>query len=102
MDNAPVPILKFHDVSKSFFGVPVLRAVGFAVGKGSVVGLVGENGAGKSTLMNVLGGVLPPDSGTMTLDGAPYAPRDTRGAASRGVAFIHQELNLFGNLSVAE
>jgi len=67
-----------------------------------VLGLVGENGAGKSTLMNVLGGVLAPDGGRMRLAGAPYAPAAPSAAAARGVAFVHQELNLFPNLTVAE
>src|SRR5262249_5270189 len=60
------------------------------------------NGSGKSTTMNILGGVHQPDRGTMTLDGAPYAPRGPRDAADRGIAFIHQELNLFRNLTVEE
>ena len=99
---APAPLLTLDDINKSFFGVPVLKDVTLSLGAGQVLGLVGENGAGKSTLMNVLGGVLPPDAGMMTLGGEPYAPRSTRDAARRGVAFIHQELNLFGNLSIAE
>src|SRR5690606_37862257 len=46
--------------------------------------------------------VLPPDSGRMRLAGEPYAPGDPAEASRRGVAFIHQELNLFTNLSIAE
>jgi ABC-type sugar transport system ATPase subunit len=102
VDAPRQPILEFREIGKAFFGVPVLRAVSFGVAPGSVVGLVGENGAGKSTLMNVLGGVLTADGGTMTVAGQPYAPRNARDAAARGVAFIHQELNLFSNLTVAE
>ena len=102
MPDAPAPILEFRQVSKAFFGIPVLKGVSFAVPVGGVLGLVGGNGAGKSTLMNVLGGVLQPDAGEMRLAGRPYAPTDTRQAAGCGVAFIHQELNLFANLSVAE
>ena len=52
--------------------------------------------------MNLLGGVLPMDSGTMRLEGQDYAPRGPADAAARGVAFIHQELNLFENLSIEE
>ena len=100
--NAGDELLRFESVRKSFFGVPVLKDVSFTLGRGRVLGLVGENGAGKSTMMNVLGGVLPPDGGRMVLAGEPYAPRGTRDAARHGVAFIHQELNLFGNLSIAE
>jgi ribose transport system ATP-binding protein len=95
-------ILEFRDIGKSFFGVSVLRGVTLALRPGHVLGLVGENGAGKSTLMNVLGSVFPPDSGTMTLAGQPYAPGSPAEAGRRGIAFIHQELNLFPNLSIAE
>jgi ribose transport system ATP-binding protein len=67
-----------------------------------VLGLVGENGSGKSTTMNILGGVHQPEGGRMTLAGEPYAPRNPRDAEAAGIAFIHQELNLFKNLSVEE
>ncbi|CAA9436308.1 MAG: Ribose ABC transport system, ATP-binding protein RbsA [uncultured Phycisphaerae bacterium] len=102
MSSSAAPILEFRQIAKAFFGVPVLKGVSFAVPTGGVLGLVGENGAGKSTLMNILGGVLQPDGGEMLLAGEPYAPADARAAGARGVAFIHQELNLFPNLTVAE
>lgn len=98
----PTTALRLEGISKSFFGVRAVEAVSMELAKGSVLGLVGENGAGKSTLMNVLGGVIPPDEGTMTVAGLPYRPRSPRDAARAGIAFIHQELNLFTNLSVAE
>ncbi len=96
------PLLQFESVDKSFFGVRVLDAVSFEVGAGRVLGLVGENGAGKSTLMNLLGGNLRPDAGTMRLAGAGYAPGSPRDAQVAGIGFVHQELNLFPNLSIAE
>jgi len=99
---ASTELLSFHSVEKSFFGVNVLRQVSFGVGVGKIVGLVGENGAGKSTLMNILGGNLQPDRGTMQFQGAPYAPRNPRHAHEAGIGFVHQELNLFPNLSIAE
>jgi ribose transport system ATP-binding protein len=95
-------ILEFDQIEKSFFGVPVLRGVSFALAEGHILGLVGENGAGKSTLMNILGGVLPFDAGRMLLGGEGYTPHNPAAARARGVAFIHQELNLFKNLSIAE
>ncbi len=95
-------MLEFRDIRKGFFGVPVLRGVSFTVGAGRTVGLVGENGAGKSTLMNMLGGNHRPDGGALLLDGVAFEPRDPHEAAAAGVAFIHQELNLFPNLSIAE
>ena len=94
--------LDVDGVSKSFQGVRALREVGLTLRGGRVVGLVGQNGAGKSTLMNVLGGVVQPDAGRMALDGEPYDPRTSADAAAAGIAFIHQELNLFPNLSIAD
>jgi ABC-type sugar transport system ATPase subunit len=99
---AGAPLLELLGVEKGFFGVPVLSGVSFSLGGGRVLGLVGENGAGKSTLLNVLGGVLAPEKGSMRLDGALYAPASPSDATARGIAFVHQELNLFPNLSVAE
>ena len=87
---------------KSFFGVPVLKSLDLRIEAGSVLGLVGENGAGKSTLMNLIGGQLRPDAGSMTLGGQPYSPASPREAFAQGVGLVHQELNLFPNLSVAE
>ncbi|MBC9890489.1 MAG: ATP-binding cassette domain-containing protein, partial [Opitutae bacterium] len=58
-------ILKIENVRKSFTGVQVLHSLNFDLRKGEVLGLVGENGAGKTTLMNIIGGVLPMDSGSM-------------------------------------
>jgi ABC-type sugar transport system ATPase subunit len=95
-------MFEFRNIHKSFFGVPVLKDVSFRVGAGRTVGLVGENGAGKSTLMNILGGNHRPDGGVLLLDGAGFEPRGPRDAAAAKVAFIHQELNLFPNLSIAE
>jgi ribose transport system ATP-binding protein len=95
-------LLECADLEKRFFGVSVLKKVGFSLGTGLTLGIVGENGAGKSTLMNLLGGNLRPDGGVMTLQGQPYRPASPRAAAARGIAFIHQELNLFSNLTIAE
>lgn len=95
-------LLNIINVKKSFTGVQVLHGLNFDLRKGEVLGLVGENGAGKSTLMNIIGGVLPMDSGSMELNGEAYAPQSPLVATEIGIAFIHQELNLFTNLTVAE
>jgi ABC-type sugar transport system ATPase subunit len=96
------PLLELEGIGKSFFGVRVLEGVSLSLAAGRVLGVVGENGAGKSTLLNVLGGVVAPTAGSMRLGGAPYAPASPSEARARGVAFVHQELNLFPNLTVAE
>src|SRR4051794_11331561 len=95
-------LLECENLRKSFFGVEVLHGVSFSLDRGRVLGLVGENGSGKSTTMNILGGVHQPDRGRMVLDGQAYAPKGPRDAEAAGIAFIHQELNLFKNLSIEE
>ena len=95
-------VLELQHVCKSFSSVQVLKDINCLLRKGSILGLVGENGAGKSTLMNVLGGVHMKTSGEFYLYGKPYEPQNPDDATRAGIAFIHQELNLFTNLSVAE
>ncbi|MGO7165328.1 ATP-binding cassette domain-containing protein, partial [Rhizobium johnstonii] len=63
--------------------------------------LVGENGAGKSTLMKILGGVIAPDRGAILLDGTELRFLTVESSIASGIAFVHQELNLFENLDVA-
>src|SRR5580658_5106332 len=87
-------------VTKSFGATRALDGVSLAVDSGEVRALIGENGAGKSTLMKILSGAYRPDSGSMTLDGSPYAPRGPREALARGVAMIYQELALAPHLTV--
>lgn len=94
-------LLQFSGIEKAFFDVKVLRGITFSVGAGEVLGLVGENGAGKSTLMNILGGNLRADAGKMMLAGAAFSPSSAQEAQRSGISFIHQELNLFPNLSIA-
>lgn len=98
----PSPALEITNIQKAFDNVAVLKGVSFHVAKGQTLALLGENGAGKSTLMNIVGGNLKADAGTMHIDGHPYSPRHPTEATRAGIAFIHQELNLFTNLSIAE
>jgi ribose transport system ATP-binding protein len=95
------PFLELIDISKVYPGVVALDRVGFAIAPGEVIALVGENGAGKSTLMRVLGGVVEPSSGVIRVDGAELASLTVTDAIAAGIAFVHQELNLFDNLDVA-
>lgn len=87
-----------------FPGVKALNNVNFRARPGEILALMGENGAGKSTLMKVLSGVIPyPDyKGQVLLDGAEQKFKSTKDARERGVAIIHQELNLFPDMTVAE
>ncbi len=95
------PLLEMRGISKRFPGVVALDSVNLQVVKGEVVALVGENGAGKSTLMKILGGVHQPDAGEIRLDGQPVKIQNVNDAMRRGIAFIHQELNVLDNLEVA-
>ncbi|WP_437917031.1 sugar ABC transporter ATP-binding protein [Sorangium sp. So ce302] len=95
------PLLEARGLTKRFPGVLALSGVHLALGRGEVLGIVGENGAGKSTLMKILAGVEAPDAGEMLFDGRPVALGSVREALSRGIALIHQELNLADNLDVA-
>jgi len=89
-------------ISKRFPGVVALDGVDLEVYSGEIVALAGENGAGKSTLMKVLGGVYQPDAGHLRIDGHEVAINSVSDAISRRLGFIHQELNVLDNLSVAE
>jgi ribose transport system ATP-binding protein len=95
------PFLRLDAISKHYPGVRALDGVSLTVARGEVIGLVGENGAGKSTLMKVLGGVIAPSSGRIVLDGMERSALTVPDAIAAGIAFVHQELNLFDNLDVA-
>ncbi len=88
-------------ICKRFPGVVALDHVTVQVDKGEVLALCGENGAGKSTLMKILGGVYQPDEGEILVDGQPVKINNVNDAMKYGIAFIHQELNVLGNLDVA-
>lgn len=89
-------------IDKSFPGVRALNAVDVTIGKGEIVGLVGENGAGKSTLMKVIYGAYRPDGGTMTIDGREVRFRNPRHAMDHGIGMVFQEQSLIPNLTVME
>lgn len=95
-------LFEFKNITKQFATVEVLIGIDFQLEAGSILGLVGENGAGKSTLMNIIGGVHQPTSGEMRLSGQPFAPQNPVQSLERGIAFVHQELNLFPNLTILE
>jgi erythritol transport system ATP-binding protein len=95
-------ILHTHAISMLFPGTIALDSVDYQVWRGKVNVIIGENGAGKSTLMKILAGVQQPSSGEMWLNGNSVRFSSTRDAAAHGIGMVHQELNLFENLTVAE
>jgi ribose transport system ATP-binding protein len=95
------PFLRLTDITKAYPGLVALDQVSLSVSAGEVIGLVGENGAGKSTLMKILGGVVEPTSGIIHVDGVERPAFGVLDAIAAGIAFVHQELNLFDNLDAA-
>ncbi|MGG7445449.1 sugar ABC transporter ATP-binding protein [Kosakonia oryzendophytica] len=104
MSEVPVDdiILRTKGVSMLFPGTVALDNVDYNVWRGKVNVIIGENGAGKSTLMKILAGVQQPSLGDILLNGEKVHFADTRAAAAHGIGMVHQELNLFENLNVAE
>jgi erythritol transport system ATP-binding protein len=95
-------ILRAEEVRKVFGRTVALNGVDFNVYRGKINAVVGENGAGKSTLMGILAGVHQPTSGRVLLDGKPVKLDSPRTAGDLSIRLIHQEIQLFPDLSVAE
>ena len=94
--------LRLSGIHKRFGPVAALSGVDLDVSPGEVLGLVGENGAGKSTLMRIIGGVHAPSEGKIELDGETLDRLTVPRSLAAGIAFVHQELSNFDNLTVAE
>ena len=95
-------ILEMRGIYKAFDGVPVLKGVDLTIEKGEIHAILGENGAGKSTLMNILTGVVPMDAGRIVFDGQPVPHPTVPLTEKLGIAFVHQELNLFPTMKAYE
>ncbi len=94
-------MIELVGITKAYPGVTALDGISLRIGRGEVLGLIGENGAGKSTLMKILGGVVAPTAGVVRIDGVDHAALGVNESMRAGIAFVHQELNLFENLDVA-
>src|SRR5699024_895736 len=92
------PVAEMKQITKSFGQNHVLKNVDFTLMPGSIHALLGENGTGKTTLMNILGSIIPKDSGSIKLFGEAYESNEM----NQQVAFIHQELSLVNDLTVFE
>ena len=99
-----MPLLVMSNIVKYYGSQRVLAGVDFSVSRGEIVGLVGANGAGKTTLLKILGGVIAPSSGTITIAGHDISVDKYHPAAATeyGIATVHQELALCTNLAVWE
>lgn len=91
-----------ENISKKFSGVTALDNVCLELHEGKVNAIIGENGAGKSTLMKILSGVYTEYEGCIIYKGETVRFKNTKDAQAKGIAIIHQELNLVPHLSVTE
>lgn len=94
--------LQMNNITKRFPGVVALSNVGFTLRRGEVHALLGENGAGKSTLMKILSGVYQPDEGEIIFEGKSVKFASPLEAQLLGITIIHQEFNLFPDLTVED
>ena len=88
-------LLELSGLTKAYPGVVANDDVSLVIQPGEVHALLGENGAGKSTLVKMIYGLVKPDSGTMTLEGKPFAPAEPRIARASGIAMVFQHFSLF-------
>ena len=96
------PCIEFDDVVAGYKDFMILNNLSFSVPKGSITLLIGPNGAGKSTVLKTLFGLLTPRQGQIRLDGDDITGATQKDLLARGIAFVPQGRNLFGQLSVYE
>jgi simple sugar transport system ATP-binding protein len=95
------PLIEARDIVRHFGHVRALQGANFSVGRGEIVGLIGDNGAGKSTLIRILSGTDRPDAGEILVNGQPVhfnGPYDARAA---GIETVYQDLALAPDLDAA-
>ena len=91
-------MIELKNVTKSFQDIPALEQVTATIEDGMIFGLVGSNGAGKSTLLRLVSGILKPDTGTITIDGAPvFECADTK----NNFCFLADTVYFFPNATAA-
>ena len=95
-------MLEVQNLTMEFPGVKALDGVNLSFQQGKINALLGENGAGKSTLLKILSGVYQGYSGEIRMNGQKVSFPDTNASQTAGIAIIHQELNLFPNLTICE
>jgi ribose transport system ATP-binding protein len=102
MDDASTPLFRMEGISKRYGGVRALEGVSLTLRAGRIHAILGENGAGKSSLIKIMSGVVQPDEGSLTLDGAAVRFPSPAAANKAGIVCIFQELSLIPDLSVAD
>lgn len=100
MTDADDVVFEAEHVAKRFGAVVALSDVSLRLGRGEVLGLLGDNGAGKSTLVKIICGFHKPDAGRLLLNGAPVVLRSVEHARSLGIDIVYQDLALINELTV--
>ncbi len=95
-------LLRLTDISRDYGAIQALKGASFEVGRGEVMGLVGENGAGKSTMVKIIGGFDTGFTGEYFFDGKACSFSSPTAAEHAGIAIAQQELSLIPTMSVAE
>jgi ribose transport system ATP-binding protein len=102
MDGTNKLLFSAEGVDKHYAATHALKGVEPPVNEGEIVGLVGENGAGKSTLLKIIIGAETASSGTMTMHGVPYEPKNPMDANHHGIGMVFQEQSLIVSLTVGQ
>lgn len=97
-----MPLLEIRGLTKSFGGVRALSELDFSAEPGQVLSVIGPNGAGKTTLFNLVSGMIPPDAGTVTLDGRDIVGLRPNRILALGIARTFQAVRLFPEMTVRE
>lgn len=102
MNTPAESVIQLKGISKSFYGVEVLKDIDLEFKTGEVHSVCGENGAGKSTLMKIIAGLYTPSKGTLRIDGRAVTFTSTNDSEKAGIAIVYQELSLCPTTSIAE
>jgi branched-chain amino acid transport system ATP-binding protein len=95
-------LLEIRDLERHFEGLAAVDKISFTVSRGEVVSIIGPNGSGKTTTLNLITGAIPPNGGTITLEGERVDRADSARIAEHGISRTFQNGRVFATLSVAD